>query len=187
LRIDTAPKVGIGFELRDGLIEKSSTSEEAVGDDLNIATGRDLLQAVQFSQLLRESGEVASDVWKPGALIVSRYVAQESDTPGLNVGVVKTQALEGNRHPYHVAICGNPAIGVPERIEAHIVVLALGGNSIKLNSQRIGCKQIGSQPIVKCIQHYPDGIIIAEVLALVHVSANFSGFVFADEDHIQML
>src|SRR5579871_84343 len=99
---------------------------------------------------------------------------------------MKAQALKRNGEQNNVAIFGDLTFGLPDGIKAEVIVLnAFSGNSIHLNTKRVGKEFIGALTIVKSIKRDADRVIAGNVLPLHHVGAKSARVSLTDECYIK--
>src|ERR1700760_516785 len=100
---------------------------------------------------------------------------------------MKAQALERDGKQNNVTVFGDFSLGLPNGIKAEVVVVnAFSGNSIQLDTQRIGKKFIGALAVMKCIQRDAHGVVAGNVFPLYHVGAQLVRISFADKSYIKI-
>src|SRR5262249_19107008 len=157
------------------------------GNDLNVAAKRNLFKPLGCCHLLSKAFDSTSYVRPERLLVAARNEPDQSNAPSLDIIACEPQALERDRKQHNVSIRGQPSLGMPKRVEVEIIVLTLGGYPVRLYSKRVYEKLICPATVVECVKQNSDYIIVEDVLALAHMRAHLTRFVFALDDHVQVL
>src|SRR6185503_19948039 len=127
-----------GFRVVGRLIavEKARAGKRAVGNELDVAAGRDVLEAAEIGKLPGETGLAAGDSRPERVFAVDGIAAHEGDAPRLRTGRRReSQALERDRNPHDISKIGEHAARLPNRVEAEVVVLPVGHDAVELDAE----------------------------------------------------
>ena len=164
------------------------TAEGGIRNHLQIAPGRDVLQAGHLAELRHEARYLLGNIRPEGILVIGRDAAEQPETPGLHGLGGKAQAAEGNRHHGDVSLGCEPALRIPEGVEAEIVALAFGlDRGIGLNAEGIDEEFVAALAGVVGIEEDADQVVAQDVLALGHAGARLAGRRVADENRVEVL
>src|SRR5262249_32946926 len=177
---------GIWRIRRSRLVEKVVAGKKSVGNELNIATRRDVFKPLEWRELLRQPGNALCHVRPLVVFAFPQDRTVQRDTPGLLGTVRKAQTLERYREENDVAILRHAAGAAPQGVEAVIVALTFGVDGIGLHAERIRKEIICAVKIAECIEQNANGIVLIGTFALRKVRANFSRFVLANKGHVKI-
>src|SRR5262249_5653386 len=125
-----------------------------------------------------------------GEFTVAGDDATQSNSPrrGTAGRGVESQALERNGKENDVSVPGDLAPRLPNRIKAEIVVIdALSGDAVKLDTQRVGEEFIGALAVMKGIERDADRVIASNAFALHHMSAQRAPISLADKGYVKIV
>ena len=169
-------------------VEVPEGAKKAIRNELEIASGRNILQPCGIAFLIQAAFDATGDSRPEGALVVTLDVPVQQDSPGLRIVRGKPQAAKRNRHPDHEAFFRDLSLGAEDGVEREIKLLAFGPESVCLDSQGIGKKGIGPAVIVERVQHQLDIVIVKHFFPPRKIGANLMRLIVeADEDDVQVL
>ena len=102
----TSAEIFAGKERMRGfpLVERVKRIDEPVGDELDVAAGANVFEAMEFAFLTETSVDAGGDVREKTVVVAVGDYPLKEDAPGLFTGTRETQALERNRHKRNVAL-----------------------------------------------------------------------------------
>ena len=83
----------------------------------------------------------------------------------MRFGRAEAKALEGDGEGGDEAFGGDAAFGIPERIEAEIVILAFVVDCVTLDAVRVDEEFVGALAVVIGIEEYADYIVTEDIFA----------------------
>ena len=169
------------------LIQKVTGRQQPIGNQLNIAARRNMLESADWRELLGKALHPLRHIGPIVVLALAQNRAIEGHAPCLLRLVRKTQALERNGEPDDVAVPRQASFGVPYRIEAEVVALTFRINCVLLNSQRVRKIVVGAMLVMEGVQEDSDAIVLVQILALGEVRAHRTGRISALEHDVQVL
>src|SRR5262249_51828442 len=92
-----------------------------------------------------------------------------------------------DRKQHNIPVRGKLALRVPDSIEAVIIVLPFGCDSVQLYAQWIDDELIAALAVVKSIQKHPNRVIARDVFTLGHMGADLIRVILTDKDGIEIL
>ena len=172
-------------------VEPAKSAHDAVRHKFDIAPGRNPLQPVERRGLSQPTLHSARHRRPECILVLAHDAAIQNDSPLLLLAGWKTQALERNCHPRYVSLRSNFAARVPNRIERRIPVPHLGAgrfgpDRVPLHSQRSCLERVSASPVVKRVEHNLDVIVIVDIFAARHASANLLRIVEANKHYVEI-
>ena len=106
----------------------------------------------------------------------------------------KRRLLNGMDIEDDKAAAGNFSVRIPDSVERSVEVCAgfffargLGPDRVPLHAERRGLEGIGAAAIMKGVEHDLDLIVVEDVFAARHASADFAGIIEAHEDDVEIL
>ena len=118
---------------------------------------------------------------------LARGMLRATATPHVwTAALLKRRLLNGIADHDHVPVTGEPAVRLPQRVVAVVVVLAFGRDAVELDAERVDQELVRPPPVVVRVQQQPDDVVAHDGLALGHVRADLAGFVLADEHRVEM-
>ena len=175
-----------GGHAESGVVQEVRAGEGRVGNELQIAAGRNIFQPAQVAELLVEAIHLLRHVRPEGVLIVDGDQPEQRETPGLSGGAREAQAAERDGHHGRISLRSQAACGIPQRIEAEIVALALGLDPVRLHAVRIHEELIAALAIVIGVQDHAHYVVAEDVLAFRHAGARLVSGRFAYEHRIKV-
>ena len=86
------------------LVEHMEGIDEPVGDELDVAAGTNVFEAVKFAFLTETAIDAGGNVREKTVVVAVRDYPLKKDAPGLLTRAGETQALERNRHKRNIAL-----------------------------------------------------------------------------------
>src|SRR6266851_868947 len=169
------------------LIQKVVVGQQPIRNELNVPPWRHILQAGKRRKLLRQSFHAPRDARPIVEFTFAENYAIQRHSPGLLRIARKPQAFERNRKEDNVAVAGDAARVIPQRVEAEVVSLPFGVDRIGLHPERIGVKVIRAVKIPKGVQQHTHAVILIGGLALRKMRSDLARFIAANEDGIKIL
>ena len=142
---------------------------------MQVAAGRDIFQTGHVSDLLIETFHSLGDVGPEGIFIGGGDDAHQREAPGLRGRAGETQAAKGNGHHGRESLGSQAAFGVPQRIEAEVVILTLAFDRVGLNPVRIHKEFVAALVVVVGVEDDAHHVIAEDVFALGHAGAGLAG------------
>src|ERR1700686_3962701 len=132
-------------------------------------------------------------MWPEGIFGFPRDAAIQNDSPLLLLGAGKAKALEGNRHPYDIAMAGDLAARIPDRVERRVEVRArlflagsLRPNGAPLPPGRCGLEGVGTAAVVKGVENNLDLIVVVNVFPARQAGADLPRVVEAHKYYVEI-
>ena len=175
-------------------IERAEAAHHPVGNQFDIAPGRNSFQAVKSRSLAEAAFNPVRNVGPESVFSVTGDAAIEDEAPLLMLIRGKAQALERNRHPNYKAAAGDFSSGIPNGVERGIEVAlrlllarGFGPDGVPLHAQWGRLKGVGATAVVEGVENDFDLIVVVDVFAAGHARAHFAGIIEADEHHVEIL
>ena len=165
-------------------IEEARPGEGAVGQDLDVAAGRDVGDAVGGGELGDEPAHALRAARPVVGLVVRPDRPHQRQAPLLRAGAIldrEPQRLEGHGDQHHVAVVGQLPPRIPLRVEAEVLAEGFRDDAVALDAERRREEEVGALPVVERVEIDPDHVVRAEVLALLHAGADVAARLRADE------
>ncbi len=169
------------------LVQEVIAGQQSVGNELDVASRRDIFQTIDGSELLRQSCDALRHIRPVIVFALAEDYAIKGHSPGLLRRVRKPQALEGDGKENDVAVVQDAPGVSPQCVEAVVVSLALGVDRIGLDPQGIREKIVGAVKVAVGVQEDAHAVVLIGSFAFRKMRANRAGFVVADKDRVQIL
>ena len=144
-----------------GVSRNRALREQPVGDELNVAARRDVLESLQVAALLHPARFPAAHARPDRELVVALDEASQDQAPGLLCVAGKPDALEGDGRQDDVAVRGDPALGVPEGVPTGIVLHAVGDVAVRLHAVGVDVEPVHVPVVVEGVDVQDHAVVAA--------------------------
>ncbi len=177
-------------------IERAKAAKRGVGDELNVASRRNVFQPGHGGGLVHASLDAVGNPRPEQVFAGARNPAVQNDAPRLLRVGGEAQALERDGHQDEIAARGELGVGAPHRVERIVEAAqvarpaaavaggaAFGPERIRLDAERVRGENIGAARVVEGINHDLGRVVFINVFAAPHARADFLRFAIPADEH----
>src|SRR3954468_12501734 len=144
-------------------------SEQTVGDELHVASRRDVLKSRERTRLVQPPMHSVRDRWPGVTLVLARRVALQPEAPILMRCVTEPQRLEWDLEDCHPSFIRHLAARIPHRVPGKIESIFFRPYCLLLDAQWVQEERIPAPLVVKGIKDHSYLVFLVDLLAPHHV------------------